>query len=116
MSAHLLRLVPDGFRDKVRRVRCELDFYIELVRLAKKHNVLVMSDFAYADICFDGYKAPSFLEAPGALDVGVEFTTMSKGYSMAGWRIGFCSGNAEMVRALATIKGTVAFSTSSFPY
>ena len=75
-----------------------------------------MSDFAYADICFDGYKAPSFLEAPGALDVGVEFTTMSKGYSMAGWRIGFCSGNAEMVRALATIKGTVAFSTSSFPY
>jgi alanine-synthesizing transaminase len=76
-----------------------------LVRLAKKHDFLVMSDFAYADICFDGYKAPSFLEAPGALDVGVEFTTMSKGYSMAGWRIGFCSGNAEMVRALATIKG-----------
>ncbi|MBT6155701.1 MAG: aminotransferase class I/II-fold pyridoxal phosphate-dependent enzyme [Planctomycetaceae bacterium] len=83
----------------------ELDFYIELVRLAKKHDFMVMSDFAYADICFDGYKAPSFLEAPGALDVGVEFTTMSKGYSMAGWRIGFCSGNAEMVRALATIKG-----------
>ena len=83
----------------------EADFYTELVKLAKQHNFLVISDFAYADICFDGYQAPSFLAAPGALDVGVELTTMSKGYSMAGWRIGFCSGNAEMVRALATIKG-----------
>ena len=83
----------------------EQDFFVELVKLAKKYGFLVISDFAYADICFDGYKAPSFLTAPGALDVGVEFTTMSKGYSMAGWRIGFCAGNAEMVRALATIKG-----------
>ncbi|QDU81921.1 Glutamate-pyruvate aminotransferase AlaC [Polystyrenella longa] len=83
----------------------EQDFYVELVRLAKKYQFLVISDFAYADICFDGYKAPSFLSTPGAIDVGVEFTTMSKGYSMAGWRIGFCCGNAEMVRALATIKG-----------
>ena len=83
----------------------EQDFYVELVRLAKKYNFLVISDFAYADICFDGYQAPSFLATPGAIDVGVEFTTMSKGYSMAGWRIGFCCGNDEMVRALATIKG-----------
>ncbi len=66
---------------------------------------MVISDFAYADICFDGYQAPSFLAAPGAKDVGVEFTTMSKGYNMAGWRIGYCCGNGEMVRALATIKG-----------
>lgn len=83
----------------------EPDFYVELVRLAKRYGFLVISDFAYADICYEGYVAPSFLATPGALDVGVEFTTMSKGYSMAGWRIGFCSGNAEMVRALATIKG-----------
>jgi len=83
----------------------EQDFYVELVALAKKYGFLVISDFAYADICYDGYVAPSFLATPGAKDVGVEFTTMSKGYSMAGWRIGFCSGNAEMVRALATIKG-----------
>lgn len=83
----------------------EQDFYVELVALAKKYNFLVISDFAYADICFEGYQAPSFLAAPGALDVGVEFTTMSKGYSMAGWRIGFCCGNSEMVRALGTIKG-----------
>jgi alanine-synthesizing transaminase len=83
----------------------EQDFYAELVILAKKYNFMVISDFAYADICFDGYQAPSFLSTPGAKDVGVEFTTMSKGYSMAGWRIGFCAGNPEMVRALATIKG-----------
>jgi alanine-synthesizing transaminase len=83
----------------------ESDFYVELVRLAKQYGFMVISDFAYADVCFDGYQAPSFLATPGALDVGVEFTTMSKGYSMAGWRIGFCCGNREMVRALATIKG-----------
>ena len=83
----------------------EQDFYDELVKLAKRYEFLVISDFAYADICFDGYKAPSFLSSKGAIDVGVEFTTMSKGYSMAGWRVGFCTGNQEMVRALATIKG-----------
>ena len=83
----------------------ESDFYVELVGLAKKYGFLVISDFAYADICFDDYRAPSFLAAPGALEVGVELTTMSKGYSMAGWRIGFCCGNSQMVRALATIKG-----------
>lgn len=83
----------------------EQDFYVDLVRLAKKYGFLVISDFAYADICYDNYVAPSFLATPGAIDVGVELTTMSKGYSMAGWRIGFCSGNSEMVRALGTIKG-----------
>jgi len=83
----------------------EQDFYVELVRLAKKYSFLVISDFAYADICYDGYQAPSFLATPGAIDVGVEFTSMSKSYSMAGWRIGYCCGNREMVRALATIKG-----------
>ncbi len=83
----------------------EADFYVELVKLAKKYGFMVISDFAYADICFDGYVAPSFLSTPGAIDVGIELTSMSKSYSMAGWRIGFCAGNKEMVRALATIKG-----------
>lgn len=83
----------------------EQSFYDELVKLAKKHEFYVISDFAYADLTYDGYKAPSFLASPGASDVGVEFTSMSKSYSMAGWRIGFCAGNAEMVRALSTIKG-----------
>jgi alanine-synthesizing transaminase len=80
------------------------EFYVDVVKLAKRYGFMVISDLAYADVAFDGYRAPSFLAAPGALDVGVELTTMSKGYNMAGWRIGFCVGNAEMIRALATIK------------
>ena len=83
----------------------EQAFYDEVVKLAKKYNLMVISDFAYADVAFDGYKPPSFLASPGAKQVGVEFTTMSKGYNMAGWRVGFCAGNREMVGALGTIKG-----------
>jgi alanine-synthesizing transaminase len=82
----------------------DAQFYVELVRLAKQYGFFVVSDLAYADVTFDGYQTPSFLAAPGACDVGVEFTTMSKGYNMAGWRVGFCAGNAEMIRALATVK------------
>ncbi len=82
----------------------EPEFYVEVVKLAKRYQLMVISDLAYADVAFDGYKPPSFLAAPGAIEVGVEFTTMSKGYNMAGWRVGFCAGNAEMIRALATIK------------
>jgi len=83
----------------------EPDFFVEVVRLAKKYGFMVIHDFAYADVAFDGYQPPSFLAARGAKDVGVEFTTMSKGYNMAGWRVGFCAGNAAMIRGLGTIKG-----------
>ena len=83
----------------------EPEFYVEVVKLAKRYGFMVISDLAYADVTFDGYKTPSFLAAPGAIDVGVELTTMSKGYNMAGWRVGFAAGNAEMLRALSTIKG-----------
>ena len=83
----------------------EQSFFDEVVKLAKKYNFAVISDFAYADVAFDGYKPPSFLASPGASDEGVEVTTMSKGYNMAGWRVGFCAGNPEMISALATIKG-----------
>ncbi len=83
----------------------DLPFWEHVVALARRHNVMVISDFAYGQTCFDGYKAPSFMQAEGAIDVGVEFTTMSKAYNMAGWRIGFCVGNPEMLKALATIKG-----------
>jgi len=83
----------------------EPEFYVEVVRLAKRYGFMVISDLAYADVTFDGYKTPSFLAAPGARDVGVEMTTMSKGYNMAGWRVGFMAGNSEMIRALSTIKG-----------
>ncbi|HEY5312172.1 MAG TPA: aminotransferase class I/II-fold pyridoxal phosphate-dependent enzyme [Pirellulales bacterium] len=85
-------------------VTIEPGFYVEVVKLARRYGFMVISDLAYADIAFDGYQPPSFLAAPGAADVGVEFTTMSKGYNMAGWRVGFCAGNADMVRALGTIK------------
>ena len=80
-------------------------FWERAIAMCRRHNVMIISDFAYGEVCFDGYKAPSFLSAPGAKDLGVEFTTMSKSYNMAGWRCGFCAGNSEMVKALATIKG-----------
>jgi alanine-synthesizing transaminase len=80
-------------------------FWDRAIALCRRRNIMIISDFAYGEICFDGYKAPSFLSADGAKEVGVEFTTMSKSYNMAGWRCGFCCGNAEMVKALATIKG-----------
>jgi alanine-synthesizing transaminase len=83
----------------------EPEFYVEVVKLARRFGFMVISDFAYADVGFDGYQPPSFLAAPGASEVGVEFTTMSKGYNMAGWRVGFCCGNGEMIRALGVIKG-----------
>jgi len=98
------KLVIVNFPHNPTTATVEPEFYVEVVKLAKRYGFMVISDLAYADVSFDGYKAPSFLAAPGAIDVGVELTTMSKGYNMAGWRVGFCSGNAEMLRALATIK------------
>ena len=82
----------------------ELEFFERVIRLAKEHNILVVHDLAYADIVFDGWKAPSIMQVPGARDVAVEFFTMSKSYNMAGWRIGFMVGNRELVSALARIK------------
>lgn len=83
----------------------EPGFFEPVVDLARRLNIAVIHDFAYGETLFDGYKAPSFLSAPGAKDVGVEFTTLSKPYGMAGFRIGFVAGNRKMVDALATIKG-----------
>ena len=82
----------------------ELDFFEKVVRTAKEHDFLVVHDLAYADLTFDGYQAPSFLQAAGAKDVGVEFFSLSKSYNMPGWRVGFCVGNKEIVQALARIK------------
>ncbi len=83
----------------------DLKFFDRVVRLADKHQVMIVHDFAYGETCFDGYKAPSFLQADGAKEFGVEFSTLSKPYNMAGWRIGFCAGHPQMVKALATLKG-----------
>ena len=82
----------------------DLEFFKKIVAFAKEHDVIVIHDLAYADIAFDGYKAPSFLQVPGAKDVGVEFYTLSKAYNMPGWRVGFCVGNREVVGALAKLK------------
>lgn len=82
----------------------DLRFFERVVALAKEHDILVVHDLAYADITFDGYRAPSIMEVPGARDVAVEFFTLSKSYNMAGWRVGFMVGNAELVSALARIK------------
>jgi alanine-synthesizing transaminase len=81
-----------------------LDFFQKVVDFAKEHDIIVLHDFAYADLVFDNYSAPSFLQVPGAKDVGVEFFSLTKSYSMAGWRVGFCVGNRDIVTALTTIK------------
>jgi alanine-synthesizing transaminase len=80
-------------------------FFEEVVKLARRFKFFVIHDFAYGDVSFDGWQAPSFLSVPGAKDVGCEFTTMSKGYNMAGWRVGFAAGNRQMLGALKAIKG-----------
>jgi alanine-synthesizing transaminase len=80
------------------------EFFDKIVAYAKEHDIMVIHDFAYADLTFDGYQAPSFLQAKGAKDVGVEFFSMSKSYSMPGWRVGFCVGNEEIISALKRIK------------
>jgi len=81
------------------------EFFAEVVKLAKKYKFMVINDFAYAKITFDGLVAPSMLEVPGAMDVGVEFGSFSKSYNMAGWRLGYCVGNKEMIGGLSKIKG-----------
>jgi len=83
----------------------ELPFFEKLVALAREYGIYIVHDLAYADITFDGWKAPSIMQVPGARDVAVEFFTMSKSYNMAGWRIGFMVGNKDLVYALSRIKG-----------
>ena len=82
----------------------DLGFFEKVISIARQHDILVVHDLAYADICFDDYRAPSIMQVPGAREVAVEFFTMSKSYNMAGWRIGFMVGNKDLVHALARIK------------
>jgi alanine-synthesizing transaminase len=93
-----------GFPSNPTAICVDLDFFERVVALAKQHDILVVHDLAYADIVFDGYKAPSIMQVPGARDVAVEFFTMSKSYNMAGWRVGYMVGNKELCNALARIK------------
>ncbi len=82
----------------------DLGFFEGVVEFAREHEIIVVHDFAYADLCFDGYKAPSFLQAKGAKEVGVEFYSLSKSYSMPGYRVGFAVGNPRLIHALSRIK------------
>ena len=82
----------------------ELDFFEKVIAIAKEHGIWVIHDLAYADIVYDGYRAPSILQVPGAKEVAVEFFTLSKSYNMPGWRIGFMCGNSKLVAALSRLK------------
>jgi alanine-synthesizing transaminase len=79
-------------------------FFERVVAFARQHDLMVLHDFAYAEICFDGYHPPSILEVPGAKDIAIEFVSLSKSHSLAGWRVGFASGNRQMIHALTRIK------------
>ena len=89
----------------------DLAFFEKVVAIAREYGIWVVQDIAYADICFDGYQAPSILQVPGAREVAVEFFSLSKSYNMPGWRVGFCCGNAELVGALARIKSYMDYGT-----
>ncbi len=98
------KMMVFGFPSNPTAQCVELSFFERVVALAKKHDILVVHDLAYADIVFDGFVAPSIMQVPGAKDVAVEFFTLSKSYNMAGWRVGFMVGNPDLVAALARIK------------
>src|ERR1700682_1854881 len=82
----------------------DLDFYRDLVAFAKKHGIFILSDLAYAEVYFDDHPPPAVLQVPGAMEMTVEFTSMSKTYSMPGWRIGFAVGNERIIAALGRVK------------
>ncbi len=89
----------------------EYDFFVKIIALAKQHGIWVIHDLAYADIAFDGYKAPSILQVPGAIDIAIETYSLSKSYNMPGWRVGFACGNEELVAALTRIKSYLDYGT-----
>ena len=88
-----------------------INFFKRIVEIGKKYDIWIIHDLAYADIAFDGYKAPSILEVEGAKDIAVEFFTLSKSYNMPGWRVGFCCGNSQLVQALTKIKSYLDYGT-----
>ncbi|HWP49932.1 MAG TPA: aminotransferase class I/II-fold pyridoxal phosphate-dependent enzyme [Candidatus Limnocylindrales bacterium] len=100
----LPKLIIVSFPHNPTTVTVERPFFEELVEFAKAHDIIVIHDFAYADLVFDGYRAPSLMEVRGAKEVGVEFFSLSKSYSMAGWRVGFAVGNSEIIQVLKRIK------------
>ncbi len=105
------RVIVTSFPHNPTTATVDEEFFERLVAFAKLNDVMLVHDFAYADIAFDGYRPPSLLQVPGAKDVGVELYTLSKSHSMAGWRVGFVVGNPEMVDALAQLKSYLDYGT-----
>jgi alanine-synthesizing transaminase len=105
------RVIVLSFPHNPTTATVELDFMERVVAFAREHEVLVVHDFAYADLGFDGYRPPSILQVPGAADVAVELYTLTKSFSMAGWRVGFLVGNAQLVQALARLKSWLDYGT-----
>jgi alanine-synthesizing transaminase len=105
------KVVTLSFPNNPTTMCVDLSFFEEVVRLAREHGTLVIHDFAYADLVFDGYTAPSILQVEGAKEVAVELFSLSKSYSMAGWRMGFVVGNAEVVAALTRVKSYLDYGT-----
>src|SRR3984893_12096628 len=103
-SSRKLKMILISFPHNPTTQCVDLQFFRDIVGMAERHGTMIVHDFAYADLCFDGYKAPSLLQVDGAKEIGVEIYSMSKSFNMAGWRIGFCLGNARMIGALARIK------------
>ena len=104
IEAHRPKLITISFPNNPTGQCVEIEFFEEVIKLARRFGVFVIHDFAYADLVFDGYVAPSILQVEGAKEVAVEIFSLSKSYSMAGWRVGFCVGNAEALAALARVK------------
>ncbi len=105
------RVILTSFPHNPTTACVELGFFEQLVAFAHEHEVMLVHDFAYADIIFDDYRPPSLLEVPGAKEVGVELYTLSKSHSMAGWRVGFVVGNPDMIQALAKLKSYLDYGT-----
>ena len=105
------RVILTSFPHNPTTACVDLSFFERLVEFAREHGIMLIHDFAYADLGFDGYEPPSLLEVPGAREVGVELYTLTKGHSMAGWRVGFVVGNAEMVAALGKLKSYLDYGT-----
>jgi alanine-synthesizing transaminase len=105
------RVIITSFPHNPTTVCVDLSFWERMVAFAKQHDTFIVHDFAYADVAFDGYVPPSILEVPGAKDVAVELYTLTKGHSMAGWRVGFVVGNKDVVGALAKLKSYLDYGT-----
>lgn len=103
------KLLVISFPNNPTTMVVDLNFFNRVVDFARENGILVIHDLCYADICFDGYRAPSILQVPGAKELAVEFFTLSKSYSMPGWRVGFCVGNSDLVNALTRIKSYIDY-------